>query len=507
MLRGSQISPTRGITLEQLCAVLEFSPVPTAVLQWNNVLHINPAGRALLGPDDAEQQFTRSILGWTDSSPSEEIRRKRVSAWTTQAEMIPVPRKNWLRAEGNWKRRDERALVVEVKAWAIPLIGGDGTQITFADATSDGLTDQANQTEQDETHLAIEAGAVGTWDLDPTSGSIRLSRRAKEIFGLGWSSTIDYTSFLALLHPEDRARTDRALQQSLNPGSSGEFGSDYRILCADGKVRWIAAKGHAFFSGPDRQRKATRLVGIVLDMTDLRQTDASLLQTEKLAATGQLAASLAHEINNPLEAITNLLFLLQDGPLQDEQRKYLKMAEEELARVIDIAVQTLRFYHDPGAPVQCKVAEIMDSAIAPFVGRMAASKINVERGYRENVSVLGAREELRQVLVNMVLNAMNAMPHGGRLLMRTKEATNWKTGRKGARLVIADAGLGMNQATVKRIFEPFFTTRAAVGTGLGLWLCSGIIQKHGGEIRVKSRQTQGRSGTVFSIFLPFDRRR
>lgn len=507
MLRGSHISSTRGITLEQLCAVLEFSPVPTAILQWNHVVHINPAGRDLLGPDDAEQIFTRSILGWTDAGQSEETRRKRISAWTTQPEKILVSRKSWLRNEGNWKRRDDRALVVEVKAWSIPLIGGDGTQVTFADSTSDGLTEQSQSSESEQTHLAIEAGSVGTWDLDPVTGSLQLSRRAKEIFGLGWNSAIDYTSFLSLLHPEDRARTDRALQQCLNPGSSGEFGSDYRIVCPDGKVRWIAAKGHAFFSDPERQRQATRVIGIALDMTELRQTDASLLQNEKLAVTGQLAASLAHEINNPLEAITNLLFLLQDSPLQDEQRKYLKMAEEELARVIDIAVQTLRFYHDPGAPVQCRVAEIMDSAITPFAGRMAASKIEIERHYHENIAVLGAREELRQVLVNMVLNAMNAMPHGGRLIVRTKDATNWKTGRKGARLVIADTGLGMSHATLKRIFEPFFTTRAAVGTGLGLWLCSGIVQKHGGEIRVKSRQTPGRSGTVFSIFLPFDRRR
>ena len=507
MFRGSQNGASRGVTLEQVSAVLEFSPVPTAILQWNKLRYMNPAGLALLGPEEAGEVFARSILRWTAAESNHEICRKRIAAWSRQAERIPLTRKRWFRDKGNWKRRVGRTLIAEVKAWSIPLPGGDATQITFTDVTPEDWIEQTDRREEEQTKLAIEAGAIGTWNYDPATGKIQCSRRTKDILGLHWNSTVEYASFLALLHPEDRARTDRAVQQSLNPASSGEFGSDYRILCPDGKVRWIAAKGHAFFSDIAGRHRATRLTGICLDMTDLRQTDASLLQTEKLAVTGRLAASLAHEINNPLEAITNLLYLLQDGSLQEEQRKYVRMAEQEVARVIDVAVQTLRFYHDPGAPIQCKVAEIIDSAITPFNGRIAASDIEIERRYGEDITVLGAREELRQVLVNMVLNATNAMPHGGRLLVRAKQARNWKSERKGVRLTIADTGHGMNYATMKRIFEPFFTTRAAVGTGLGLWLCHGIVQKHGGEIRVKSRQSAGRSGTVFCIFLPFDRRR
>ncbi len=487
--------------------MLEFSPIPTAILQWNKVLHINPAGCALLGPEDAEEVFQRSILGESDSEGNEEVRNKRIAAWKKHAERISIPENGWAPSQDTWKPCNNRTLTLQVEAWAIPLTGGDGTQITFTDTTSQIPAEPSNEEEEEQIRLAIESGAVGIWDLDPDTGTIQCSKRTKEIYSLHWSSNFNYASFLRVLHPEDRTRTDRAIQQSLNPDGSGEFGSDFRVLSPDGKVRWIAATGHAFFSAVSGRRKATRLIGIALDITDLRQTDASLLQTEKLAVTGRLAASLAHEINNPLEAITNLLYLLQEGSLEEDQRSYVKMAEQELARVIDIAVQTLRFYHDPGAPIQCDVAEIIDSAIAPLAGRMAASNIEVQRRYRQKAHVLGARRELRQVLVNVVLNAMNAMQQGGRLLVRTKEATNWKTGRKGVRLTIADTGHGMNHSTMKRIFEPFFTTRASVGTGLGLWLCSGIVQKHGGEIRVKSRQTAGRSGTVFSIFLPFDRRR
>src|SRR6185437_13738698 len=136
----------------------------------------------------------------------------------------------------------------------------------------------------------------------------------------------------------------------------------------------------------------------------LRQTDASVTQSEKLNVTGRLAASIAHEINNPLEAITNLLYLLNDSPLQDEQRKYIRLAQQELARVTDITIQALRFYRDPSAPMLCNIAEIIDSALTLFGGRIVASHIQIERRYSRDASVLGAREELRQVIINLIHN-------------------------------------------------------------------------------------------------------
>jgi signal transduction histidine kinase len=326
------------------------------------------------------------------------------------------------------------------------------------------------------------------------------------MFGLPADAELDQAGLLKLLHAEDRERTEYAVQQSLDPKGSGKYSCDYRVVRPDGEIRWIAATGRVLFSDVYGCRTAARLVGTLLDITGLRQTDACLRETEKLAATGRLAASLAHEINNPLEAITNLLYLLQGGSLVDEQRRYVELAEQELSRVIEIATQALRFYRDPGAPTQCDVAEIIDSVLALFGRRIEGSGILVERRYCSVAFLLGAREELRQVLVNLVHNAMDAMPRGGRLLIRIKPETGWRTRRKGIRLIVADTGHGMDPVTMKRMFEPFFTTRTSVGTGLGLWLSAGMIQKHGGTIRVKSRQHPNRSGTVFSIFLPFDRR-
>lgn len=380
-------------------------------------------------------------------------------------------------------------------------------QITFSPIPAPDASDAAEQRMTEHVLLAMESGEVGVWDLNPVTGVLQWSSRCNEIFGNPFDGAGDYATFLKLVHPEDRARTENAVRDSLDPLGTGEYGCDYRILCPDGKVRWIAAKGHAYFSRQNGRRRATRLVGAVLDITDLRQADASLRQSEKLDVTGRLAASIAHEINNPLEAITNLLYLLDDSPLKDDQRKYVKLAQEELARVVDISTQALRFYQDPSAPTRCNLAELTDSVVQLFSRRMAGLQIHVERQYDEDSTVLGTREELRQAIVNLIHNAVDAMPHGGRLLVRTKAVVRWPTQRKGVQLTIADTGHGMDRATTRRIFEPFFTTRPEVGTGLGLWLTAGMVHKHGGSIRIKSCPFPGRSGTVFTLFLPKDRRK
>jgi signal transduction histidine kinase len=502
-----QPASSRELTLEELRTVLEFSPVPTCLLQWEKILYINPAGVALLGREEAEPTIYRYILQFNQPDDCEEIHRKRLDKLTTDGVRVAVARRSWTRRDGKWQKQPGGTILLDVKAWPVPITGGDGSQITLTDVTTTHQQAQTTERRDRQLRLAVESAEVGVWDFDPVTREVHCSKRCKQIFNVPWNSRLTYPMFLKMVYPEDRARTERAVQESLNPDGDGNYGCDYRLLWPDGSVRWIAAKGHAFFSTVRGKRQATRLIGTVLDITELRQSDASLRQREKLAVTGRLAASIAHEINNPLEAITNLLYLLDESLLGPEQRKYIDLAQQELARVVDISTQALRFYRDPSPPAPCNIAEILDSALALFNGRIAALQIQIEREDSRKLVVLGAREELRQMLVNLIHNSMDAMPHGGRLLIRTRSAINWRTGRRGVCLVVADTGQGMSSSTKKRIFEPFFTTRSAVGTGLGLWLCAGIIQKHGGTIEVKSLQRPGRSGTVFSIFLPHDRRR
>lgn len=254
------------------------------------------------------------------------------------------------------------------------------------------------------------------------------------------------------------------------------------------------------------QQGAVRWVGVVVvEITERLRAEETLRKTEKLAAAGRLAASIAHEINNPLESVTNLLYLLQTHPtLDSEAKEYVSTAQGELARVSEITQQTLRFYRQSTFPVRTQVADVFASVLALHQSRLNAAHIQVQREMDADAILFGFSGELRQLFANLVGNAVDAMVGGGRLIIRAR----YGTGRalqgqwcKGVRVTVSDTGAGMSEETRRRLFEPFYTTKDATGTGLGLWVSDEIIRKHSGTVRVKSRQGQ-RSGTTFAIFFP-----
>jgi signal transduction histidine kinase len=228
---------------------------------------------------------------------------------------------------------------------------------------------------------------------------------------------------------------------------------------------------------------------------------AALLQSEKLAVTGRLAASIAHEINNPLEAVTNLLYLMH-GNLSPEQRKqYLAEAEQELARVTEITKQTLRFYREPSQPTATDVSTVLDSVLRLHGSRLTAAGVKVHREIlSETATVLSTPGELRQILANIIGNATDAMRQGGCLRIRISKQLQ-RTGCC-VRLTIADNGTGIPPDVLPSIFEPFVTTKGETGTGLGLWVTSEIAKKNGWKIRVRSSRNPARRGTVFSLLIP-----
>jgi PAS domain S-box-containing protein len=246
-----------------------------------------------------------------------------------------------------------------------------------------------------------------------------------------------------------------------------------------------------------------------IEITNQKRAEAALIQSEKLAAVGRLASSISHEINNPLEAITNLLYLISlDDKLPADLRVYVNMAQSELSRVSQIATQTLRFHRQAVAPTAVTPEELVNAVVRLYTGRLANSNIAVDARYLTNTRILCFENDIRQVLNNLIANAIDAMRTGGRLLIRAHEARlhetgdGASTGRPGVRITIADTGHGMSNATIRRIFEPFFTTKDLNGTGLGLWISAGIIERHQGSIRVRSSDRPGQSGTVFTLFLP-----
>jgi PAS domain S-box-containing protein len=252
---------------------------------------------------------------------------------------------------------------------------------------------------------------------------------------------------------------------------------------------------------------------IVLDASDRKRSEEALRRSEKLAVTGRLAASIAHEINNPLEAITNLLFLMRNFTTLDEQaQNYVSMAEHEVRRIAEITQQTLRFYRQSTLPARATMAELLDSVLSLHQGRFNSLDIKVERDYDPSLDLFCFAGEIRQVMANLVGNAADAISTGGRVLVRARRSRNWTNpSQAGVRFVVADTGSGMDSEVLERVFEPFFTTKEVTGTGLGLWVSHAIIAKHHGLVHVRSRvratQSQGStgdSGTVFEIFIPDD---
>jgi C4-dicarboxylate-specific signal transduction histidine kinase len=234
-----------------------------------------------------------------------------------------------------------------------------------------------------------------------------------------------------------------------------------------------------------------------------RQTEEALLRSEKLAVVGRLAASIAHEINNPLESVTNLLYLIGTSSNLDEAKIYAATATDELARVSEIAIHTLKFFRQLSKPTSVYLTELVDSALVLYQARLISARVTVQKDFRACPPITAMAGELRQVIVNMVGNALDAMRGGGTLNIRIDRGREYSNGsRTGLRLTIADSGSGISPEIKKRLFEPFVSSKADTGTGLGLWVSSEIVRKHGGTIRFKSSSSPPSTGTVFSIFLP-----
>ena len=250
------------------------------------------------------------------------------------------------------------------------------------------------------------------------------------------------------------------------------------------------------------------IICTALETTELRRAERAAVQNEKLAAVGRLAGSIAHEINNPLEAITNLLFLARNSETLPEAQGYMDSAELELRRVAAITTQTLRFHRQATDPREVSCVELINGGLSIFDGRLHNLNITVEKRKRAHRPVLCFDGEIRQVLNNLIGNAIDAMSaSGGRLLLRSREGHDWRTGRPGLWISVADTGSGMSPEAQKHAFEAFFTTKGIAGTGLGLWISCEIVKRHAGNLLLRSSQKTGIAGTVFCLFLPFEAER
>ncbi|HTW80742.1 MAG TPA: ATP-binding protein [Terracidiphilus sp.] len=233
-----------------------------------------------------------------------------------------------------------------------------------------------------------------------------------------------------------------------------------------------------------------------------------LRENQKLLTLGRLAASIAHEINNPLESVTNLLYLMEiDHGSPEKFPEYLRIAQREMNRVVQICKQTLMFSRETSTPVRLQLAELTEEVLVLYGRKIADKNLRVVRQYESSEAMTAFPGEMRQVLSNLIANAIEASSLNGRLIIRIRDTRNWSdSGVRGLRLSVADNGSGISPEARKRLGEPFFTTKGQAGTGLGLWVTRSILSRYGGNLQVRSSTSEERHGTVFSLFLPTNMR-
>ena len=252
----------------------------------------------------------------------------------------------------------------------------------------------------------------------------------------------------------------------------------------------------------DQDGKVIGASKIARDISDRKRVEQLLIQSEKLAATGRMAAAIAHEINNPLESLINVIYLArQQSPPESRITQLLVTAEQELERVSHIARQTLGYYKDTGAPREVHIHELLENVLTVYNSKMISSGIAVDFRFNDLKKISVSRGEILQVLSNIVANAIDAMKGGGALSITTRSLIN--AAQDGIEIVVRDTGTGIEQENLPRVFEPFFTTKGLLGTGIGLWVAKQLVTRRGGQINITSSTTPRSSGTTVTIFLPF----
>ena len=359
---------------------------------------------------------------------------------------------------------------------------------------------EALRDRDDVLQLALRANGMGLWVWDLQKGIIH---RSDEIFRMVGCEPgafgPDPDVWFQFVYPDDVEGLKESYALAKAEGT--DYHKNYRVRWPDGSVHWLESQGKC---QRDNEGQVTRIIGVMADITHRKEAEEAMLRAEKLAVAGRLAASVAHEINNPLEAVANMLYLITLSDTAGvSARKYASDALDELMRISVIAQSTLKFHRQTGTPKITMLSEVLDAVLILFRGKLRAMEIAVDVQTGREVPIACMPSETQQIFANLVANAIEAMQRNGRLRIRMRSSRDLRdSATEGMRVTVCDSGAGIDRATMRRIFEPFFTTKEETGTGLGLWVVAQLVDRHKGRVRVWSSQRPGASGTVFSVFLP-----
>ena len=445
--------------------------------------------------------------------------------------------------ETMWSRSGE-ALPVECSVARVVIDGEPGTVITLKDLRPQREVEASLQSFQDETAEVLrQRDAAARMERELVAAeSMRQRELATQLEHAATTKLRDQQQLLetvsqavpvgiAVLDAQlrtrwcNRAYRDASAVMRVRRGFAGQpiqetIDADPKLQAIFNGVRETGnpyiAQAYPFRTGENRETYWNWSLTPLLDgdllitmqnVTEQTMSQQALVESDKMAAVGRLAASISHEINNPLEAVTNLLYLVHsDVQLSEDSRAYVATAETELARVSRIASETLRFHRHAVEAVNRTPKQLVDPVLALYAGKLKSSRVHVEIDFDKAQAVKTFEGDIRQILNNLIGNAIDAMLRGGELRIRTRQATCTRTGKRGLRISVTDNGHGMSAETAAHIFEPFYTTKGASGSGLGLWISHTLAERQGGKLQVRSCREgnpHGKPhGTTFSLFVP-----
>ncbi len=364
---------------------------------------------------------------------------------------------------------------------------------TNTDITEQREAEQALRESEQRFRALVNAGSDLVYRMSPDWEDMR------HIDGTGFNVDKENPRkdwLRAYIYPDDRAKVLNAIQHAMQTKSS--FALEHRVRLADGGLGWALSRAVPLLND---KGEITEWFGATSDITARKQGEDALVRSEKLASVGRMAATIAHEINNPLAAVMNLLYLARHNKDCPEIVKQdLVKAEGELKRVSHITRQVLGFHRDFAAKRRVSLASVLDEALELFETKIAARQVKLEKRYSDTIHITAVGGELRQAVSNLIANSLDAIPDGGTIKLRLSEFSRDR--KRLVRVTVADNGDGIDRAALPHIFEPLFTTKESVGTGLGLWVSKQLVEKHGGSIRFRSSTNPERRGTTFSIVLP-----
>jgi signal transduction histidine kinase len=264
--------------------------------------------------------------------------------------------------------------------------------------------------------------------------------------------------------------------------------------------RWINVNALPLFR--PGEGRAYQVYTVFEDITERRRAEEALIRSEKLASVGRMAATIAHEINNPLAAVMNSLYIASGLDISPTAHEYLDIADAELKRIAHLTKQALGFYRESASPELVEVSAVMDSAVDLMKSKIKLKQVSVQKEYAQAAPIMAVTGELRQVFANLFANSLDAIEPGGKIRIRVSPCNHSRNGNRCVRITVADNGQGIPPQVLPHIFEPLYTTKTSVGTGLGLWVGKQLVEKHGGVIRVHSRVGGKYRGSAFSVVLP-----